>query len=453
MQAPNDATHPNSHAPLSRSLDGHAPDFPPSTLSEESGCGLPGDTAAHLSVARPGPHTRGSDDIVGKLKTLLGEPVVFIRWPRGVKGTPRKWGHLRIEHMTPAYLSNLPRGNIGVGLGEVSGGLCAIDVDADELVKPFLSVNPQLSETLQTHGSRGRVLWIRFTGGYPNRTVKLKTLSGGEAGEFRSTGSQSIIWGIHPDTKQPYQFVTEKPVMSLAFQEIRWPPEIINPFPTEECTEETEETKDTEDTEKLKSCAVGVGAGLTIYSPINCEEDALRESLPDKKHTSNACLFNLARAILTLVEVKGEKFTQARYDSMFEAWYGRAKQFLRDGQSREDYYMEFLYACEKAKWPLGGVQVGEAWERAKKQPLPSEALKWENPELGLLIAFLKELQVMAGQGNFYIGLRQLAFYLGHKNITTVAKWMVGLKRLGYVTADPRENARRATRYRYIWGAS
>ena len=190
-----------------------------------------------------------SNEIVTELKELLGEPVVFIGWPRGVKGTKRKWKHLRAEEMTPAYLSKLPRGNIGVALGEVSGGLCAIDLDDDELVQPFLAENPRLSGTLQTHGSRGRVFWIRPIGKYPTLTFKLKTRSGRDAGEFRSSGSQSIIWGIHPDTQQPYQFVVKKPVMTLEFNSIRWPPEISNPPKTAECTEETEGTEETEETE------------------------------------------------------------------------------------------------------------------------------------------------------------------------------------------------------------
>ena len=143
-----------------------------------------------------------ANGVVAELKELLGEPVVFIRWPRGVKGTKRRWKHLRAAHMTADYLSKLPSGNIGVALGEVSGGLWAIDVDDDHLVEPFLAVNPRLRETLQTHGSRGRVFWIRLIGRYPNRTFKLKTHSGGEAGEFRSTGSQSIIWGTYPDAKK-----------------------------------------------------------------------------------------------------------------------------------------------------------------------------------------------------------------------------------------------------------
>ena len=58
-----------------------------------------------------------ANEIVAELKELLGEPVVFIKWPKGVKGTKRKWKHLRAKHMTLEYLSELPSGNIGVALG------------------------------------------------------------------------------------------------------------------------------------------------------------------------------------------------------------------------------------------------------------------------------------------------------------------------------------------------
>jgi bifunctional DNA primase/polymerase-like protein len=166
---------------------------------------------------------------VPELQQLLGSPVVFIGWPKGVKGTSRKWGHLTSADMTPEYLANLPGGNIGVALGEKSGGLVAIDFDDDSLIEPFLALNPHLRDTLQTHGARGGVLWIRPSGDYPKRTTKLKNRAGEEIGEFRSYGSQSIIWGIHPNTKQPYQFVVKKPVVVIEFNSIKWPDQISNP--------------------------------------------------------------------------------------------------------------------------------------------------------------------------------------------------------------------------------
>jgi len=175
------------------------------------------------------------DDPVPELIRLLGDPAVFIAWPSGVKGTIKKWGHLTWAEMTPEYLVRLKDGNIGVALGEVSGGLCAIDWDDEAFVQPFLDLNPLLAETLQTHGARGRVFWVRFQGDYPKRSSRLKLGPTQEVGEFRSNGNQSIVWGIHPDTKKPYQRVVDKPVIRIEFNSIQWPKEISNP---PRCTEE-----------------------------------------------------------------------------------------------------------------------------------------------------------------------------------------------------------------------
>src|SRR5260370_40011241 len=132
-------------------------------------------------------------DPVPELLELLG-PAVLIGWRLGSKGTRKKWGHLTLADMTPDYLAKLKRGNIGVALGEVSGGLCALDLDIDPLVEPFLAVNPCLSDTLATRGNRGRVWWIKFDRPYP-KSANLKNDSRDDIGEFRSNGEQSIIWG------------------------------------------------------------------------------------------------------------------------------------------------------------------------------------------------------------------------------------------------------------------
>jgi hypothetical protein len=166
---------------------------------------------------------------VPELQSLLGSPVVFIGWPRGSKGARRHWGHLTVADMTPEHLAKLRHGNIGVALGEKSGGLIAIDLDDESLVEPFLTLNPLLRSTLQTHGARGRVFWVRLKGDCPKRTTKLKNRASEAVGEVRSNCSQSIIWGIHPVTKQPYQFVVKRPVVEIEFGSIRWPTEIANP--------------------------------------------------------------------------------------------------------------------------------------------------------------------------------------------------------------------------------
>lgn len=54
------------------------------------------------------------------------------------------------QTQTPEYRARLEQGNVGVKLGADSDGLCAIDIDDDEAVEPFLRDNPGLRETLIT---------------------------------------------------------------------------------------------------------------------------------------------------------------------------------------------------------------------------------------------------------------------------------------------------------------
>ena len=121
----------------------------------------------------------------------------------------------------PAYLAQLRTGNIGVLLGSASGGLCAIDIDADDEVQPFLALNPKLSSTLRTSGARGAQVWVRIVGDYPKLT-KLKTADCGEWGEWRCDGGQSVVHGVHPDGIE-YRRLVDAPPVQIAFSEIVWP--------------------------------------------------------------------------------------------------------------------------------------------------------------------------------------------------------------------------------------
>lgn len=167
---------------------------------------------------------------IKELRELVGELVVWINWPSAVKGAARRWKHLRAVDMTEAYLAKSHRGNVGVCLGEVSDGLCAIDFDTDTYIEAFLQLNPHLAGTLQTFGARGRVFWVRFTGDYPRSTTAFKTVDGEAIGEFRSNGSQSIIWGIHPVTREAYRYVVKAPPVTVEFSSIKWPKEIRNRY-------------------------------------------------------------------------------------------------------------------------------------------------------------------------------------------------------------------------------
>lgn len=389
---------------------------------------------------------------------------VFIDWPKGSKGTKKKWGSLTIKDMTPTYVANLREGNIGVALGEVSSGLCAIDADTDEFAASFRTANPALANTLQTHGARGCVFWVRLKGNYPRKTTHLRTYSGQEVGEFRSNGSQSIIFGIHPVTQKPYKIVNKQPVVEIGFDRIVWPG-IANP-PT--CTEE-----DGRDLllSSVSSVAGSIGVHPTgtivpstqssLSNPssvssvllkdrlkVRTMEDVLRRSVPTEKEANHDHLFDLARGVKTLERDEG-KYTNRQLRNAFDQWHARSTQFHRPGRTKEAYWLEFVSLYEHAKFPFSDKAILQAWETAKNEPPPPEALQFESAEIRRLVALCFQLQKLNVNGPFFLASRTCQYLFGHVSHSIAARWLVALRRLGIIEEIRKGDRRWASRYRYI----
>ena len=385
---------------------------------------------------------------VSELRELLGHDVLLLAWPKGSKGTKKKWGHLTVASMTPAYLEKLERGNIGVALGEKSGNLVALDVDTDEMIQPYLTANSFLKDTLQTHGARGRVFWFRMAGEYPRTTKKLKTHSGEDCGEWRAgKNSQSIIHGIHPDTGNPYQVVKMAKPLVVDFASIVWPTEISNPpkveskmLPVIQRDRETElhRNRETDDTE-----VVCVG-GLFVHSV----DHAVQLALPSKVHQNNDRLFTLARAVKSL-EIQTGKFTPTQLRDVFSRWYALATEFLRPELTRDEYMTEFMDKYASAKVPLGDGIIAQAWKSAQEKPLPPEAVEnFEDSRLRLVVALCRELQISAGQEPFYLSARTLQGLLKQEGHATAARWLRSLCVLQILTPVEKGSGGRASRYRF-----
>jgi hypothetical protein len=167
--------------------------------------------------------------IVTRLQTLIGYDTLLLPWPLGSKGTRRRWKHLTFDAMSdPTHLAKLAIGNIGVAQGDVSNGLCSIDLDIEGEVEVFLALNPKLATSLRTKGKRGCNVWFRATG-ESHRTIKIETSDGAHWGEFRANGSQTILYGRHPSGCD-YRFLVEAPPVEISVSEIVWPPDVIDPF-------------------------------------------------------------------------------------------------------------------------------------------------------------------------------------------------------------------------------
>jgi P4 family phage/plasmid primase-like protien len=118
-----------------------------------------------------------------------------------------------------SYLQNFvaQETNIAAYLGKASGGLCAIDFDADEDLAKFLAINPGLAGTTHSRGSRGGMLWLRIQGGYPESCSPQH-----KHFEWRADKRLSTIWGRHPNGMD-YKLICDAPPVVVPFVEIVWP--------------------------------------------------------------------------------------------------------------------------------------------------------------------------------------------------------------------------------------
>jgi hypothetical protein len=388
---------------------------------------------------------------VQKIRALLGEDVLLLHWSLGTKGERRNWKHLTIDAMSDAtYIETLSKGNVGVALGEVSNGLCAIDIDRDELVVPFLDCNPLLADTLQTHGARGRVFWVRLSGEYPDK-FDLKSCYDSSpretSGEFRSRGHQSIIAGIHPVTNQPYQFIVEAKPVVIDFGAIVWPEE-FGALSRSGNTLEEEGAKDAEATFVSSVSSVqSESASVKVFTL----EELVARTRATKSGQSDRLLFTLARGVKTLELRHATKYTPQYLRYIFGMWYDRSKDVLRPNESKEDYLFKFLRDHAGAKFPLGNGAIAKAAKLTLEMPLPPEAFRYKKPERRLLVGLCWQLQIINGKEPFFLSGRDAGRFLNHKNHTTAADWLIALCQDGVIREVKKggPETMKATRYFYL----
>lgn len=396
---------------------------------------------------------------VQELIQLLDSGTLLLSWPLGKKGDKRRWKHLTAEAMKDrAYLRQLEQGNIGVAQGEVSGGLCSVDVDSDEQAEEFIKLNGKISDTLCSRGSRGYNWWWHFNGWYPALTPLKR--HGKPWGEFRSTGAQTIIHGQHP-TGTLYTIANKVKPLRISLSDIVWPDGItplLSPdahyTETPERTEKPEPTELPEIPEATEAYRSGKVVGAACGTFVQSLEHAVELALPVDEHQNHHCLFILARAVKTLEIKRGSEMSQAELLATFGKWYQRSAPFLRDGTARDEYWFEFLEGYENALHPLGVNVVALAWERALKNPPPPEAAQFENHEVRLLVGLCFELQNLCGKAPFFLSVRTVQRLLGHPTHATAAFWLGGLRRSKIIEVVEQGGPKnyKATRFRYCRSA-
>jgi hypothetical protein len=185
---------------------------------------------------------------------LEGTNPMFIPCPLASKKASIKYQKptpITHDNLPPFYLERLcdaavQGGNLAVLLGPVSGNLCTFDIDRDELVEPFLKLNPRLCETLCTKGQDGCNFWFKHDGDdYPQRVIFFIDGQGKPVGEWRGGNCLCTIYGVHESSARKiktyappslwlrYRFLVEKPIITIRCEDIvipkDWDEKVLKP--------------------------------------------------------------------------------------------------------------------------------------------------------------------------------------------------------------------------------
>jgi hypothetical protein len=375
---------------------------------------------------------------VTRLRALLGSQAVLIPIPRGTKKpTDRGWTGITTEHLSdPTFLARLESGNIGVLLGTKSGDLVTVDCDNDPFRDAMLESNPWLADTLTTAGARGCNFWLRLKGSYPTRTRKLKDVSGNDLGEWRADGSQTVISGLHPSGVE-YRIPVEKPPLEVSFERIVLPKRCLTQLVKSLSTERLS-NRVTEPTSNRATDSVGGVLRVDV-----------RLFLPTRQEQNHSRLFDLARAVRSAEQRIDRAATRNELRDVFNGWHA-CNQFLRQGQTLADYWLEFMEAYANAHTGIGENPLPQAWQRAITEPLPpgiAERLRdEENEALTRVAALCYQLQKHVGDTAFILSCRSVG-ELVERDFKLASLYLRRLRSLGIIKEMEKGNKVKASRYR------
>jgi hypothetical protein len=377
--------------------------------------------------------------------TLL-QPAVFLGWPLGTKGSPRRWKHLSLADMTPVYLERLDGENVGVAFGSVSAdtdghALAGIDLDRADVVEAFLTANPRLRDGWLSRGRPDRMLVIiRINGPYP-KSCKLVDGDRRPVGEWRVDGCQSIIPpSIHPDTGQPYELVSAKSPVALPFADIHWPAGVSLTTPDGTSSNDpkihllsnTEYLKIVSQKrignpypESVSEKRISKPYSETVSENRNMDVETLVSPfvVPARGH-SNRLLMGLARRVKQLVLAGQPVDTRA----VFLTWWAASVANVDPEQTADEFLERFRYAVETSN---GGTDLVRLWRQASVMDAPGseKLLDDQLKHLAGLCYLLHQANLANGQDGFHLSCRTAAELFGVKPMSAW-RWLGCLVKQG-----------------------
>jgi len=159
---------------------------------------------------------------IGDLRDVFGENAAFIPVKRGAKcPLNKKWQDTKPDDFDDSAFDG---NNIGIVTGANSCGLISIDCDSDKGFDELLSLNPIFKNTTQTRAARGGNFWIKLKDDEIPDLTKL-----GDFGEFRSTGGQTVVSGVHPKGCH-YEIINQSLPIEIYISQINWPEHVNVPW-------------------------------------------------------------------------------------------------------------------------------------------------------------------------------------------------------------------------------
>lgn len=187
-------------------------------------------------------------------------------------------------------------------------------------------------------------------------------------------------------------------------------------------------------------------AGAVRISTI---QEAIAESLTDK-HGRQTSIFVYCRALVAFEITTGIKLARNDLEGAFVSWWASAASSLPDGADFSEYRQDFLQLFVCVKTPLGSNPLTLAIQQADASPTPPEAAHYTSPRIKRLASVCYQLQVIAGDAPFFIGVRDAAGIIGSKKPAQGGFFLKGLVNDGILEVVQKGQAggNIATRYRY-----
>lgn len=163
------------------------------------------------------------------------------------------------------------------------------------------------------------------------------------------------------------------------------------------------------------------------------------------------CLFNFARALKAFEATTKFKLPPEQREQAFTLWWATAKPLLPPDADFDEYRFEFLDAVTHAKTPLGANPLKEAIARADARPTPPEAARYTtSASIRRLVAVCYQLQVLQGNSDIFLGLRDAQSISGAKSLRSAGQMLDGLIHDGVITRTSKgtPGGRFASRYRF-----